>query len=263
MQLSIFQKGNNMSSFREYARYYDLFYSNKDYATEAKSVSDLIKKYQTSNDNKLLVAGCGTGRHDREFYKLGYKDIYAIDLSEDMIRIAREHAFDGMNYSVADIRMFECDKHFDCAVSLFHVISYQRSNEDIKNAFKCISRALTRGGVLVFDIWYGPGVIRDLPSVRYRELEDEKYTFQRVATPDLFPNENSVDVNYHISVIDKENNTVQKIEEKHQMRYFFKPEIEEYLNQAGFELLECVDCNTYSTPDFNSWTAYFICRKVN
>lgn len=110
-------------------------------------------------------------------------------------------------------------------------------------------------------MWYGPGVLRDLPSVRVKSVEDEEKIYMRIAEPEIFVNHNAVDVNYCINIIDKRTQTIKQIREKHQMRYFFKPELEEYLAQAGFELLECLGCNTLLEPDFESWTAYFVCRK--
>ena len=61
---------------------------------------------------------------------------------------------------------------------------------------------------------------------------------------------------------DKDTHTLKTITESHHMRYFFKPEIEMYLKEAGFELLEVIDCNTLKEPDFGSWTAYFAARAL-
>lgn len=46
------------------------------------------------------------------------------------------------------------------------------------------------------------------------------------------------------------------------MRYFFWPELEYYLKQTGFELIDHVDCSTLSETDFTSWTSYFVAKAV-
>lgn len=46
------------------------------------------------------------------------------------------------------------------------------------------------------------------------------------------------------------------------MRYFFRPEIELFLQQTGFELVDSFDGNTLSRTSFNSWTSYFIAEAV-
>lgn len=46
------------------------------------------------------------------------------------------------------------------------------------------------------------------------------------------------------------------------MRYFFRPELEILLKQAGFELVTNIDCNTLEETDYNSWTSYFIAKAI-
>ena len=46
------------------------------------------------------------------------------------------------------------------------------------------------------------------------------------------------------------------------MRYFFRPELEYYLNDAGFELLTNIDCRTLGDTNYDSWTSYFVARAI-
>lgn len=249
-----------MDNFVDYARYYDLFYQDKDYCGEARKVSSLLVKHTKKKIASLLVVGCGTGRHDEAFYNLGYQ-IYGIDLSAQMIDIAKKRAKSGMMYEVADARNFTSDVIFDACISLFHVMSYQRTNDDIKRAFQSVANALEKDGIFVFDIWYGPGVLRELPSVRVKRVSDTQYDFLRVAEPVIYPNENAVDVYYDIIVTEKNTGASTTIKEIHTMRYYFKLELMEYLQECGLELLECVDCDTLGEATFDSWTIYCVCKK--
>ncbi len=89
----------------------------------------------------------------------------------------------------------------------------------------------------------------DKPSVRVKRVEDEENQFIRIAEPILYPNENIVGVQYNINVINKVNADVKQINEVHNMRYFFKPEIEELLKYNGLRLVDCFDCYTLQTID--------------
>lgn len=256
-----------MEVFKEYAYYYDLFYENKDYAKEVKNVHQLIQKYNKLDVcTKILSMGCGTGRHDIEFNKLGFIT-KGIDLSEFMIERAMklergiEHILP-MSFQVADIRSFASEQKYDAAVSLFHVMSYQNKNEDIVRAFSTANHNIECGGVFIFDVWYGPGVLTDRPAVRIKRVEDAANTMIRYAYPVMHPNSNIVDVCYDILVIDKETDVARQIKEVHNMRYYFKPEIEYMLEQTGFKLVACVDCNSLKEPDYNSWTVYFCAIKT-
>ncbi len=69
-----------------------------------------------------------------------------------------------------------------------------------------------------------------------------------------------VDVNYDFVIEDKETHFVTRMSELHQMRYYFRPEIEEFLSQEGFELIAHLDDKTLLEPDFSSWSTFFIAR---
>ncbi len=252
-----------MAIFEDYAYYYNAFYQNKDYKAEAGQIDSLLQKYG-KNICKIINFGCGTGKHDLELVKMGYQ-CEGIDMSPLMIDIARENAEKegaDIKFSIADIQKFEYDKKFDAVISLFHVMSYQNTNQDIMAAFKSARKLLERGGVFLFDVWYGPGVLSDMPSVRVKEVEDNERKLIRIATPTMNDKRNLVNVCYDVLIIDKKTCEVQALHEVHNMRYFFRPELELMLHETGFELIDNLDCNNLGETDFHSWTSYFIARMV-
>ncbi len=252
-----------MEVFQDYAYYYNAFYQDKDYKGETAQVDALLKKYG-KNISVILNFGCGTGRHDLELTKLGYQ-CTGIDQSPFMIDIAKKNAEEEnaeISLLVSDIRKLEPSKKYDAVISLFHVMSYQTKNEDILAAFRSARNALASGGLFLFDVWYGPGVLTDRPSVREKEIEDEKNRLVRIARPAMHDKENVVDVCYEVFVIDKMTGLTRTINEVHNMRYFFKPELEMLLRETGFELITNLDCRTLGQTDYNSWTSYFIARVV-
>ena len=60
----------------------------------------------------------------------------------------------------------------------------------------------------------------------------------------------------------KKTNETKTIEEVHHMRYFFRPELEFYLRESGFELLDNLDCMTLDKTSYNSWTSFFVAKAV-
>ena len=248
-----------MEQFGDYAYYYNSFYKDKDYASEARDVNSLLIKYGKDIQD-IIIFGCGTGSHDAELSHMGYQ-CHGIDISSTMIDEARKNSEAlnlGVTYEVADIREYNSDKKYDAVISLFHVMSYQTSNDDIKKAFSSARAALSPGGLLVFDAWYGPGVLTDPPAVRIKEVEDGTNRLIRLCRPEIDDVTNTVDVNYEILVINNNDSSTKTINETHHMRYFFCPEVKEYLKQAGFEMLEVLDCNTLGKTSFDSWTSYFV-----
>lgn len=251
-----------MEVFQDYALYYNAFYQDKNYAEEARQIDMLLKKCGV-NISHIINYGCGTGRHDIELSKLGYH-CTGIDISPLMVDIAAKNANQaGMDieFSTADIRTFKPVKKYDAVISLFHVMSYQNKNEEILSAFQSARKCLN-DGYFLFDCWYGPGVLSDKPAVRVKEFENKKYKLVRIAKPIMHDKENTVDVHYDIFVFEKETGKTEVITEVHSMRYFFRPEIELLLNQAGFKLIDNLDCRTLGKTNYDTWTSYFIAESV-
>lgn len=252
-----------MEIFQDYAYYYNKFYENKDYREEAKHIDFFLKKYG-ENIHKLIDFGCGTGRHDIELVKMGYQ-CEGIDISPLMIKIAKENIReDGLNikFSVANIQNYFSNSQYDAVISLFHVLSYQNENEDIMATFSSARKVLKKGGIFLFDSWYGPGVLSDKPAVRVKEIADDDVKLIRIAKPDMNDKKNLVSVNYEVLVVDHNTGITKVINEIHNMRYFFRPELEFLLHESGFELIDNFDCSTLGETDFNSWTSYFVAKAI-
>jgi SAM-dependent methyltransferase len=252
-----------MSVFGNYARYYDLLYRDKDYVGEAKFIHQLIQTYAPNTQN-ILELGCGTLNHAVLLAKEGYQ-IHGVDFSLSMLEKASDRLeqlptdlASKLRFTQGDIRLCRLNETFDVVVSLFHVISYQTTNEDLLAAFVTAKEHLKPGGIFIFDVWYGPAVLTERPAVRVKRLEDEEIVVTRIAEPVMHPNENLVDVNYQVFIRDKSSNAVEELQETHQMRYLFKPEIELLLSQVQIQVIACCEWLTNENASFDTWGVYFI-----
>ena len=252
--------------FAKYSEYYDLIYTDKNYQKEVDYIDQLIQKYHPKAKT-ILDLGCGTGVHANLLAAKGYR-VMGIDLSTEMIQIAnskKESVFlknaDNLNFQVGDVREVRLDDQFDVVVSLFHVFSYLNSNDDLIAGYDTVQYHLKEGGVCFFDFWYGPGVLSDPPTVRVKRLENQNLKVLRIANPILHINENIVVVNFELIIKDKKENTEYNLEEKHSMRYFFKPEIDLLVSKSKpkeYYFLKWLD---YDLPSKTSWYAFAMCKK--
>jgi hypothetical protein len=96
-------------------------------------------------------------------------------------------------------------------------------------------RHLTPGGVFIFDFWHGPAVLTDRPTERTRMIEDAGTRTLRHARPEFDFATNVVRVHYHLLEL-RGSEVVAETNETHAMRYFFRPELDFFCAQAGFEL---------------------------
>jgi SAM-dependent methyltransferase len=252
-----------MSVFGNYARYYDLLYRDKDYVGEAQCIHRLIQTH-APNAQSILELGCGTGNHAVLLAKKGYK-IHGVDFSAQMLQKADSRLSllppelaSRLEFTHGDIRQVRVNQTFDVVLSLFHVISYQTTNEDLLAAFATAKDHLKPGGIFIFDVWYGPAVLTERPTVRVKRLENEEIFVTRIAEPVIHPNENLVDVNYQVFIRDKSNGAIEEVQETHCMRYLFQPELDLFLNQSKFKVIDYNEWITGNKSGFNTWGVYFV-----
>lgn len=255
-----------MTVFDAYARYYDLFYSDKNYTEESEYVLSLLKNAGCTQPDRLLDLGCGTGGHARCFAAKGM-DVVGIDLSETSIANAdkKAAAMTGTRsptYHCADIRTFRLGKTFDAVVSLFHVMSYQISDSDIQSAFETARIHLNEGGIFVFDCWHGPGVLTDPPVVRVRRYPTESGEVVRISEPEMDTDRNCVTVHYQVLAPQILGEPPADIRENHCMRYFFPIEVCRFLTNAGFALESHCAWMSDRPPGSEAWYAVYIARAT-
>ena len=82
-------------------------------------------------------------------YLLKRFKIHGIELSSDMVAKHKKHPNFTCQQDIAKVKL---EKSFDTAISLFHVISYQTNNYQIKSVFENASNHLSANGLFIFDV---------------------------------------------------------------------------------------------------------------
>ena len=244
--------------FDAYSRYYDLLYQDKDYAAEAAYVDALLQRHGIGG-RELLEFGSGTGRHGRLLAERAYR-VTGIERSAAMV--ARAQPSPGFQCLAGDIRTVQLGRTFDAVLSLFHVVSYQVGNADVQAVFARAAEHLRTGGIFVFDVWYSPAVHAQRPAVRVKRLSGDGVEITRLAEPELYPNDNRVDVHYTIFARDTTTGAVHTLTETHPMRHFSLPELDLLAVGAGFERLRAEAFLTGDPPSEASWGLCLVLRKV-
>lgn len=251
--------------FDAYARYYDLLYSDKDYAAEVAYVASHVHEH-SPKAKRVLELGCGTGAHAEHLARMGYQ-VHGVDLSAQMIDRAatRKASLPAevarlLSFEHGDAREVRTGERYDVVVSLFHVMSYQVANTDLDATFDTVAAHLERGGLFLFDFWYGPAVLTQRPEVRVKRLEDDEIRITRIAEPVMRTDENVVDVRFSVFVEEKASGKVQQVRETHAMRYLFLPEMERY-GTAQFKLLSANAWMTSNPLRNEDWSGFVVMRS--
>lgn len=175
----------------------------------------------------LLELGSGTGQHGRLLASGGF-NVFGVERSEAIVKAARgtpvPHTGSGrgsFECKQGDIRSVKLDRTFDAVLALFHVVSYQIRSADLMQTFASAARHLRPRGVFLFDVWHGPAVLTERPSMRVKRVEDERTRLTRIAEPELDINASVVTVKYTVLAKSKIDGRLTTLVEEHPMRYFF------------------------------------------
>lgn len=246
-----------INNFNLYSKYYDLLYNDKEYESEVFYVIRSIKKVN-SDLGKILSLGSGTGRHDEVFKRLGYS-ILGMELSESMVDLSIKK---GLSCIKGDISNFNLSQQFDTILSLFHVVSYLNSNEDINRMFSCVNNHLTKKGVFLMDVWFTPAVYYQNPEVRSKICENDFLKINRLATPEVDYIANIVKVNYDVVIFEKQSKNHLSFSEIHSMRHFSIPELKYFANSNGLDLIKYEEFLTSKPLSNKTWGACFTFKKL-
>lgn len=245
--------------FESLAPFYDLSYKEKPYLFEAKQLNDFIRTRVKKRQIDLLDLGCGTGEHIKLFSKLGYI-CTGVDISPKMVALAKQKlaAITPLPTVIqADLKSLTLPKKFDVVVSLFHVLSYMVTDDEIDAFFQTARKHLAPNGIFIFDCWNGKGVLSNPPEIRYKKVFLPAGILHRIKIPTINKAENSVNVIHHGFLLSSGQSMAQHFEEKHVLRYFFANEIKRFAKRNGLlPINESVKMRGMA----DQWDAIFACK---
>ena len=193
----------------------------------------------------------------------GYS-VHGVDFSPSMLEraAARRNALPldtaaRLTFVEGDVRNYRDGRKYDLVLSLFHVFSYQVENEDLKKTLATAATHLSPNGHLIFDYWYGPGVLRQQPEVRLKTIDQDQFHIKRQARPTIVPDADRVDVEYTVQVTNIATSEQRTIHERHAMRYLFVPELA-LLADPLFAIRDHYGWQTFRVPGFDDWSAVSI-----
>ncbi len=248
-----------MEQYSNFAFIYDDLMNDVDYDGWVKYIEDIIKDENLKVQNILELA-CGTGNMTIPLTKKNY-DIAAIDISDEMLSVAREKAEkEGVELVLLQQDLAEFDFEIDnldcilCACDGFNYITY---DDDLQRVFNKSYELLKHEGVLIFDISSYYKLANVLGNNMYGEnREDVAYMWQNYFDEE----ENLVEMELSFFIKD-ENGKFDRFKEVHQQRAYTEDEIIEMLNEAGFEYIKTYGDFKFEAPNEETERIFFVCKK--
>ena len=284
-------------SYTAFAYVYDELMDNVPYDEWAEYLVGLLKENGVT-DGLVCELGCGTGQMTRRLAAVGY-DMIGIDLSEDMLDVAREQEYgdyecdgdyeDGavsvtecesdeseeytdekeatepsILYLRQDMRDFELYGTVAAVVSICDSMNYMTSDEDLLLVFRLVNNYLDRDGVFIFDM---------NTEYKYKELmgdttiaenrEDVSFIWENLYDEEKRLNEYCLTLFAKAEQEEEDGGAplYEKYEEVHLQRAYPLAEVKRLLAEAGLTFVAAYDVLTHETPGPQCERMYIVARE--
>lgn len=248
-----------MSNYSDFAVVYDTLMRDVDYKKRTEYLVKLFKKYGKM-PMLLLDLACGTGAFSARFSKMGIETI-GVDMSEDMLSVARENAFDN-----GDTTLYLCQRAeqldlfgtIDGAVCLMDSINHITDKKGLEKAFGRVSLFMEKDGLFIFDV-----------NTVYKHkhiLGNNTTVFEQDGVFCAWQNEyieKNQTVNIRLDFFAENGDFYDRYCEEFSERAYTVEYLSELLNKNDFEVVGVFDDMSENPPKENSERIFFVARKMH
>ena len=244
-------------AYGEFAKIYDdLINEDINYDNMVSRIIEICNEHNIECKDYLDVA-CGTGNVTVRLAK-HFKDIYAVDLSEDMLREAfnklKENRIKG-KIICQDMTEMQLNRKFDLITSVLDSTNYITDEDDLEKYFSSVKEHLKDDGIFIFDVnsYYKLSEILGNNIYTYSE-EDVFYTWENVFEDDM--------VSMFLTFFVKQGELYERFEEEHFERAYKEEELESALSNCGLKIINKFDGYSNNKVQANSERIVYVVKKI-
>ena len=223
--------------------------------SQSFGISERIIEIAGLKENaEVLDVCCGPGRISLEL-ALQKMKVTGVDIMESYLEAARESAKDenvSIDYINHDMRTFESNKKFDCAVNVYNSFGYCDKIEDDYKILDSVYKSLKKGGTFILEC-----ISRETAIRYFTKGEDFKRDNCRIIT-EFKPTGAWEGLNSKWTIITPEN---KKIEHQFVQRLYSAADLRDKLKETGFSSVEVYGGFDLRPYDYDASTMVLVCRK--
>lgn len=188
-----------------------------------------------------LDVGCGTGALVRSLRRRGMQST-GIDASTEMVRLANRRGPRGA-YAVGDATEFSVSMECALVTATFDVVNHLLTTARLRSFLGCAARALSPGGVLLFDAVTPYDIDRNWDGYLHLTRRPTWHLVRHGRR--VSPAVGEIEYDFYVRAVGR---GWQHHHEIHRLRAWPRAEIERHLKTAGFSRVTCVDAQTLRPP---------------
>ncbi len=238
---------DNAQGYGAVSHIYDLINSPELYESWADFAEGCFEKFLPKRPELLLDLACGTGTLTAAMAERGY-DMTGIDLSPEMLSVARERCSEDVLLLLQDMTAFELYGTVGAVLCSFDSLNHLTKKGQIDKCFALVHNYLDPNGLFIFDL--------NTPARFEKEYAKNSYQFEDETDEGcaVFCNwqnnysEKRGICDFYLTVFTETepgSESYSRRDEMWQERCYSRADIEEKLKAAGFEL-----CGIYGNTDF-------------
>lgn len=247
-----------MSPYCDFAYIYDTLMQDARYDERTEYILRLFEKHGKT-PTLLLDLACGTGEFTLRLAKKGI-EVIGVDMSEDMLSIAREKAYEkGADILFLCQRAEELDLYgtVDGAICCMDSINHITDPESLKKAIEKVSLFLEKGCLFIFDV--------NTPYKHQSVLGNNTIVFEE---EDIFCvwqnsyNETLATTDISLDFFVEQDGLYERYSEEFSERAYTAEALTALLKNAGFKVRAIYGDLTEATPDTCEERVFFVAEKI-
>lgn len=246
-------------TYNRFAYVYDQLMIDTPYDQWVEKVVRQAEKYQVQAKTILDVA-CGTGELSVWLAEAEFQ-VTGVDLSEDMLAVADAKAVErGLHVQFFQANMTEMEGFgsFDLITIFCDSLNYLQTEAEFVQTFQRVYDLLEPNGLFIFDV-HSLFKINQIFKNQTFAINDEEVSYIWQCFEGEWPNSVEHDLSFFVQ--DEQSKKYDRFDELHFQRTFSNSQYEQWLIEAGFELLEVTADFTEDQPQEDSERIFFTARK--